>query len=227
MSDAAFEFAGVEAVARPDGALWLPAERTLVVADLHLEKASSLARRGALIPPYDSRATLGALRGAIDRHDPRCVLCLGDSFHDGEGPVRLTVQDRRALQDLMNGREWAWIVGNHDPRPAAGLGGAVAEELSLGRLTFRHEAELEAPAGEVSGHFHPKAIVATGARRVRAPCFITDGRRLILPAFGALTGGLDVFDPAIAGLLAPRFTVFVLGRRRVHRVSSAGLLSPR
>ncbi len=226
MSDAAFVFAGVEVVASLSGALLLPAAATLIVADLHLEKGSSFARHGMPLPPYDSRATLAALARVLDRHRPRCVVCLGDSFHDAHGPGRLDACDRAALAALMAARDWLWVTGNHDPAPPVDLGGEAVAELVFAGLTLRHAALPAAPAGEVSGHVHPKASVATAARRISARCFVGDDRRLILPAFGAFTGGLDVFDPAIAGLLGPAFTAWVLGRRRVHGMASGALLRP-
>ena len=226
MSGAAFVFAGVEMEAGLSGALVLPDVSTLVVADLHLEKGSSFARRGTPLPPYDSRATLSALARALDRHRPRRIVCLGDSFHDTQGPRRLAVRERADLAALMAAREWLWVSGNHDPVPPAGLGGDVVSEVMLAGLTFRHAALSDAQRGEVSGHVHPKASVATAARRISARCFVGDDRRLILPAFGAFTGGLDVFDPAIAGLLAPHFTAWVLGRARVHALASGALQRP-
>lgn len=211
---------------RPDlsGALFWPEGSALVVSDLHLEKASSFAANGHLLPPYDTADTLRQLEAAILRFRPARVICLGDSFHDGEAPARLDLQDAARIRALAAGRDWVWICGNHDPEPPVDWGGRVARELTLGALTFRHEAQRQGPgAGEVSGHFHPKASVRVRARRLTARCFVTDGRRLILPAFGAFTGGLDVRDPAIARLFAADFTVHLLGRKRIFAYSSAAL----
>lgn len=216
MSDAPFDFAGTAMIATLSGALVLPEHATVVVSDLHLEKGSSLARRGALLPPYDSRATLALLADTLERYRPQRVVCLGDSFHDGSAPGRLSASDRTGLAALMGGREWVWIVGNHDREPAPGLGGEVAAEFHVAGLVLRHEARRGEVSGEVSGHYHPKATIRTGPRRISAPCFVGDGRRLILPAFGAYTGGLDIRDPEIAQLFEARVRAWILGRSRVH-----------
>lgn len=210
---------GATLVPDPSGALFWPARKALVVADLHLEKGSSFAARGRLLPPYDSRATLAALERAIAAHRPDHVICLGDSFHDREAAARLSKQEIATIRRLTATHRWTWIAGNHDPNPPAILGGEIADDLTIGPLTFRHQALEDAPApGELSGHFHPKASVATRGRRITARCFVTDGRRAILPSFGAYTGGLDVLDPAIAGLFWHGFTVYLLGRERVYVV---------
>jgi DNA ligase-associated metallophosphoesterase len=237
VSGAWFRFAGAALLATPAGGLWWKSEATLVVADLHLEKGSSLARRGALLPPYDTRATLARLAGLVEALAPRRVICLGDSFHDGGGPGRLAEEDAGQLESLARGREWLWIAGNHDPAPAPELPGSVVEEAAIGPLVFRHQASPAAPegrgdasgdvsgdvSGEVSGHYHPKAAVVVAGRRLTGRCFATDGRRLILPAFGAYAGGLCVLDPAIAALLAPAFTAHLIGRARVHTFPSLRL----
>jgi DNA ligase-associated metallophosphoesterase len=218
--------AGVDLWATIEGGLWWPAEATLMIADLHLEKGSSLARRGALLPPYDSAATLTLLSRVINRLAPRRVVCLGDSFHDADAADRLSANDARLLRSLARGRQWEWIAGNHDGASFAGFDGDVATEASLGPLVFRHRATVAATTGEVSGHFHPKARVAVAGRRIACRCFASDGQRLILPAFGAYAGGLDVFDPAIAALLSPAFSVWLLGRARVHHLPSRRLHRP-
>ena len=208
--------AGVAILADPAGALYWPEERILVVADLHLEKGSSYAARGVLLPPYDTAATLARLALAINRYAPRAVIALGDSFHDGGGPARVLDEDRASLRLLQRGRDWIWIAGNHDPAPPLHLGGLVQAELTLGPLLFRHIAAAEASPGEVSGHFHPKAALNWRGRRLGGRCFIGDDRRLILPAFGAYAGGLDVRDPAIAGLFGQRTRIHILGQSRLH-----------
>jgi DNA ligase-associated metallophosphoesterase len=209
----------------PSGALIWPARRLLVVADLHLEKGSSFAASGRLLPPYDSRATLAALDRVIETHRPDHVVCLGDSFHDTEAAARLSDAEVATIHRLTAAHRWTWIAGNHDPDPPSMLGGETADTLTLGPLTFRHQAVPDRPApGELSGHFHPKATVATRGRRITARCFVTDGRRAILPSFGAYTGGLDVLDPAIAGLFRRAFTVHMLGRERIHAVERRKLL---
>ena len=209
----------------PAGALVWPAPRLVVVADLHLEKGSSFAARGKLLPPYDSRATLAALERVVDAHRPEHVICLGDSFHDTDAAARLSDAEVATIRRLTAARRWTWIAGNHDPDPPATLGGEIADELTLGPLVFRHQALPDGPApGELSGHFHPKATVATRSRRITARCFVTDGTRAILPSFGAYTGGLDVLDPAIAGLFRRAFTVHMLGREKIHAMPRGKLV---
>jgi DNA ligase-associated metallophosphoesterase len=208
-------FHGVDLVAEPSGALWWPATGTLIVADLHLEKGSSFATRGVLLPPYDTRATLERLAAAIDRPRLQRVICLGDSFHDDGAAARLCAEDEARLSRLTGLCDWVWVAGNHDPRPPHGLGGRiVAETLSIGRLTFRHIAAA-APAGEVSGHYHPKTSLYWRGRRLSGRCFVLDDRRLILPAFGAYAGGLDVREPALRGLFASEPAVHLIARDRI------------
>ncbi|MEK9661017.1 MAG: ligase-associated DNA damage response endonuclease PdeM [Alphaproteobacteria bacterium] len=203
------------------GAVVDPASRTLAVADLHLEKGSAYAAGGRLLPPYDTAATLAALHRLTRHYRPKSVVCLGDSFHDGDGPARLAPRDRTLLTRLVGAHDWIWVAGNHDPALPGSLGGRHVVEWRLGNIVFRHDAgdtgAAGTPAGEVSGHFHPRASVSTRGRRVTARCFVSDGRRLILPAFGAYTGGLNALDPAIAGLMRPAFRVFLLGRERLFR----------
>ncbi len=213
---------GVDLVADLSGALWWPGRRTLVVADLHLEKGSGFAARGALLPPYDTAATLGRLEAVVGRLRPDRVICLGDSFHDDGARARLPPSQAARISALTAAHDWLWIAGNHDPEPPDDWGGAVRPDLVDGALVFRHHAEPGA-AGEVSGHYHPRASIATRARRVRGRCFVGDGRRLILPAFGAYTGGLDVLDPAIAGLFAGGFRVHLLGRDAIYAFPKAAL----
>jgi DNA ligase-associated metallophosphoesterase len=205
------------------GALWWPARRTLVVADLHLEKGSSFAARGQFLPPYDTAATLRLLEEAVARLRPERLIALGDSFHDRAAAERVPPAERARVRAMTAALEWVWIAGNHDPEPPADWGGAVHAELPLESLVFRHEAEAQRPAGEVSGHFHPKASVRVRGRRVSARCFVTDGRRLILPSFGAYTGGLDVLDPAVSRLFPQGFTAHLLGRRKLVAYPAAAL----
>lgn len=207
----------------PEGALWWAERHTLLVADLHLEKGSAFARRGRPLPPYDSAATLARLAALLRRLPAERVVCLGDSFHDAEAAARLGTAELAGLRGLMAGRDWVWIAGNHDPAPPAELGGRAADRLTLGPLTFRHIPSGPGVAGEVAGHLHPKATVATRGRTVRAACFVTDGRRLILPALGAYAGGLDVHDPAIAALFRRGFRVLLLGRERLHAFPAGAL----
>ncbi len=203
------------------GALYWPERKTLIVADLHFEKGSSFARRGVLLPPYDTRATLERLTLLVRRYRPDCVVCLGDSFHDGDGPARLVEGDAARLHTVVDNQDWFWVAGNHDPFPPRWLGGEVVSELVAGPLVFRHQPRgAVLAAGEVIGHFHPKATIATRGRRVTGPCFVTDGTRMILPAIGAFTGGLDVLDGAISNLFGrASFRVLLLGKERLHLFS--------
>jgi DNA ligase-associated metallophosphoesterase len=203
---------GVELQADISGALIWPARRLAVVADLHFEKATAFAARGLFLPPYDTAATLDKLEAAIARHEVARVICLGDSFHDAGAAGRLDPAQAARIQALTARLDWTWIAGNHDPAPPEDWGGRVAAEITEGALTFRHEAEPASRGGEVSGLFHPKAAVTLRGKRISAPCFVTDGRRLILPAFGAFTGGLSVLDPAISGLFKRGFQATLLGR---------------
>ena len=214
---------GTALLADRSGALFVPAHAALIVADLHLEKGSGLARAGSLLPPYDSRATLAALAEAIERRRPRQVICLGDSFHDRDAAARLDGADAALLRALVAGREWLWLLGNHDPAPPAGIGGAVAAELVLGGLVLRHQARPGPVAGEISGHLHPKASLSWRGRRVGGRCFVAGRSRVVLPAFGAYAGGLDVLAPAISGLFGGGFEALLLGRQRLARFSAAQL----
>jgi DNA ligase-associated metallophosphoesterase len=217
---------GVPLLADLSGALVWPERRVLAVADLHLEKGSAFARQGQLLPPYDTAATLAALAGAIERYRPERVICVGDSFHDGNAAERLADADGARLRQLTETCDWIWIAGNHDPRPPADWGGRVEAEVTIAPLVFRHQAlEGTRAPGEVSGHYHPKARVRLRTGRASARCFVTDGRRLVLPAFGAYTGGLNVLDPAIARLFAKDFRVHLLGRQTIHVFPRAGLLA--
>jgi len=199
----------------PAGALFWPAERVVVVADLHLEKGTAAARQGHLIPPWDSRATLEKLARLVHRLRPRLTIALGDSFHDGNGPARLASQDAQRLRDITSTTDFLWIHGNHDPDPPRGVGGDQAGEFSLGGITFRHQAS-PCISGEISGHFHPKARVPTRAGEVVRPCFVADARKIMLPAFGAYTGGLNVRAPAIAAHFPRGGRVFLLGAQRLY-----------
>lgn len=216
---------GASLIADPTGALYWPDEGLLAVADLHLEKGSAFAARGVLLPPYDTAATLARLGRLIARYAPRLVIALGDSFHDGGGAARMVEPDRAALGILQRGRDWLWIAGNHDPDPAAGVGGQFAAMLALGPLTFRHEPSAEVPSGDIAGHLHPQARVARRGRAVSRRCFAANARRLIMPAFGAYTGGLNVRDRAIATLFGRLdFTAHMLGDSRLYAVAVARCL---
>ena len=190
------------------------------MADLHLEKGSAFAARGVLLPPYDTAATLARLSRLIARYSPRVIVALGDSFHDGRGPGRLADTDRATLRGLQRGRDWIWIAGNHDPEPAPSVGGRFLSTLSLGALTFRHEP-AEKARGEIAGHLHPIARVARRGRAVSRRCFACDGERIVMPAFGAYAGGLNVRDRAFAQVFETlKFTAHMLGERRVYAVAT-------
>ncbi len=214
---------GVELSAEPDGSLWWPEQAALVVADLHLEKATALARHGALLPPFDTRETLARLERAIERRAPRRVISLGDAFHDRDGAARLESDELATLTALASGREWLWIAGNHE-RDAVPFGEAL-DDAALGPLRFRHAPLPQAMPGEVAGHYHPKAAIRIHGRRVVRPCFATDGQRLILPAFGAFTGGLDLLHPALRGLFGDDLCALMLASTTVHAVAASNLVN--
>lgn len=200
-ADCRFAFAGHHLVALADGALWWPARQALIVADLHFEKASALARSGQMLPPYDSAATLARLEASVESTGARELWCLGDSFHDGEGVGRLAPMVRARLLALTARLAWTWISGNHDGLSGRALGGMVREEALVDGLTLRHEARPEEREAELSGHYHPKCKVATRGRSVSRRCFLLGDNRLILPAYGSLAGGLDVRAPAFSRLI--------------------------
>ena len=219
-SGGALAVAGVELVADAAGALYWPEQGLLVVSDLHLEKGSAFAARGVLLPPYDTAATLGRLGQLIGRYTPRLVVALGDSFHDGRGPARLADTDRAALRGLQRGRDWIWIAGNHDPEPPAGVGGRSLATFASGALHFRHQPKGSVD-GEIAGHLHPVARVARRGRTVSRRCFASDGQRLVMPAFGAFAGGLNVRDRTFAAVFTTlAFTAHMLGERRVYAVAA-------
>jgi len=207
-----------EVVMRCSGALWLEAERTLVVADLHLEKGSSYAARGQMLPPYDTRETLDRLEAEVAALSPAAVILLGDTFHDRRSEDRLAGDDAERLRALAAGRRLIWVIGNHDADGPRRLPGEVADELELLGLTFRHEPQAGVQPGEVAGHLHPAAKVRAPRGTVRRRCFVTDGQRLILPAFGAYAGGLNVRDAAFAGLFMRPPLAGALGPTRVRAV---------
>lgn len=209
---------GAEVVLDPLGALVWPKERLLVVADLHLEKGSSYARRGQMLPPYDTVDTLTCLEVLIAHWKPATVIALGDSLHDRWGAERLPAAALKRLNTLQDGRSFIWIAGNHDPDPSPLLGGEWAAEARIGPLTFRHEPRLKPLDGEVAGHLHPSARLLVRGRTIRRRCFATDGRRMVLPALGAFAGGLNVRHPALSGLFTGAFEVHMLGKARTYRI---------
>lgn len=221
MTAAPIHIAGERLMLDPEGVLWWPARRLLAVADLHLEKGSALAARGALVPPYDSRATLDRLLPLVRRYRPARLVALGDSFHDRNGATRLPAAEAERIGTLAQSVDLIWVLGNHDPAPPAGLPGTATPAHQEGPLAFRHDAS-GAPH-EISGHLHPKASVPTRGRRVSRPCFVADPRRIVLPAFGAYTGGLDVREPAIRALFPRGGRAFLLGRGRLFSFTLAEL----
>ena len=198
-----FSFAGETFLATPDGALYWPARQSLLVADLHLEKASWFARFGQFLPPYDSQATLQALAREVAQTGAKRLYCLGDSFHDRFGCDRLQAAARNLLTDLTNSVDWTWIVGNHDPGFADHCGGRLVEEEEVSGIVLRHEAVRGDPRPEMSGHFHPKLRLNLKGRHVSRRCFVVSATKIILPAFGSLTGGLDAHHPEIIGNVGP------------------------
>ncbi len=205
-------------VMRCSGALWLETERTLVVADLHLEKGSSYAARGQMLPPYDTRETLRRLDVEVAALAPDTVILLGDTFHDRRSEDRLAGDDADQLRALATGRRLIWVIGNHDADGPRALPGEVVDETQLAGLTFRHEPQPGSQPGEVAGHLHPAARVKAPRGTVRRRCFITDGERVILPAFGAYAGGLNVRDVAFAGMFMRQPLAGVLGPQRVRAI---------
>jgi DNA ligase-associated metallophosphoesterase len=194
-----FSFAGETFFASADGALFWPAQQALLVADLHLEKASWFARLGQFLPPYDSHATLSGLSAAVERTGATRLFCLGDSFHDRFGCDRLPESARELLTELTERLDWTWIVGNHDPGFADHCGGTLVEEMEIAGIVLRHEAVRGDPRPEMSGHYHPKLRLNLKGRRVSRRCFVISQTKMILPAFGSLTGGLDAHHPEILG----------------------------
>jgi uncharacterized protein len=211
--------AGISLVADRAGALYWRDEGLLAIADLHLEKGSSFAARGVLLPPYDTAATLAGVARLVTRYAPRTVVALGDSFHDGNGPSRIAAADRATLAALQRGRDWIWIAGNHDPDRPDGVGGIFCGLLAIGALVFRHAPT--SAEGEIAGHLHPVARLSARGRSMSRRCFASDGTRLVMPAFGAYAGGLNVRHRAFAdvfGTLA--FTAHLLGGRRIYSLAA-------
>jgi len=204
-----FSFSGHELLALPQGALFWPARRALLVADLHLEKASWFASGGQMLPPYDSIATLADLGTLAAATAAEEIWCLGDSFHDRDGCDRLPERARAMLTALTATTRWTWIVGNHDPALSDPCGGAIADEAVIDGLVLRHEADPTEARPELSGHFHPKLRISHRGRQVSRRCFIATETKLILPAFGALTGGLDARHPEIVRAVGARAEALV------------------
>jgi hypothetical protein len=207
------------------GALYWEAEDTLLVADLHLEKGAAFAALGMLLPPYDTRTTLERLAKVIGAVEPSRVVALGDSFHRGELAEHLAPEDLKFLLKLQQGREWYWICGNHDPHLPASIGGTVCATLTICGITLRHEPSAEPSAREIAGHLHPVARIARRGAVIRRRCFATDGNRLVMPAFGAYAGGLNVLDRAFSPLfLRYQLEAWMMGRADVYPVLGSLLL---
>ena len=226
---ATIKIAGEDVLCHPSGALYLTRDRVLVVSDLHFEKGSSFARRGQFLPPYETAETLRRLETVIAFFQPETVISLGDSFHDVGGAGRMPELYRQQLLSLMHGREWFWVSGNHDPAPPERLPGMCVDEIAVGGLVLRHEPSgrdlgLGVGVGEVAGHLHPGARIVQRGQSVRRACFATDGTRLIMPAFGSLTGTLNVLDRAFSGLFRQEnLMAYMLGQHRVYPIAGSQL----
>ena len=213
------KLAGLEMIPDLSGALYLPDQQTLIIADLHLEQGTSLARRGLHVPPFDTQSSLDLLDAVVSANNPQRLIFLGDSFHDQEGSSRLDEMHREKLKSITNTVETFWISGNHDPAAPHDLGGTHAEEIALGSITLRHKpAELEEGKYEISGHLHPGCTIVQRGRSIRGKCFVADERRLIMPAFGAYTGALSVTGRAFDGLFKHDATQsWMIGKAAMHR----------
>ncbi|MGQ4275147.1 ligase-associated DNA damage response endonuclease PdeM [Terrihabitans sp. B22-R8] len=220
------DIAGTTFNVLPEGGLWHADERTLIVADLHLEKGSAFAQRGrGFLPPYDTAATLAMLGKLMSRLQPKRVVALGDSFHDSRAGERIRGEDVATLCGLQVGRDWLWIAGNHDPEPPSCAQGEWLTEMRLSNVTLRHEPAVGAADGEIAGHLHPVAKIRVRGSSVRRRCVATDGRRAILPAFGVYAGGLNVRDRAFGGLFRPgELCAWMLGKSSVYRMPAEKLV---
>ncbi len=214
---------GVKIELDPSGALFVPGQKVLIVSDLHLEKGSAFAARGMPLPPYDTTATLKLINAAARKYAPPTIVSLGDSFHDRKAGERLDRKDANEIRKLTSHYEWVWITGNHDPDPPDWIGGRIVDELILDGLLLRHEPKIRPVAGEIAGHLHPKASVRVRGRRIQRRCFASNGLRLIMPAFGTYTGGLNVRDKAFGKLFTGPFQAHMLSGNSIHHVASAKL----
>lgn len=221
MTAAPIHLAGERLMLDPLGALIWPAVGLLAVSDLHLEKGTSFARKGMLLPPWDTHVTLDTLTVLLRRWQPRIVVALGDSFHDNDGAARLPKSEQARLAAMTDAHRFVWVLGNHDPKPPAHVGGEWVEQFDTDPIVFRHQAIVGAADGEIVGHHHPKAVVPARGGPVSRPCFVADTRRVMMPAFGTYTGGLDVRDPAIVRLFPRGGRVFLLGRERLFSFAMA------
>ncbi len=220
------QFMGNTFVLDPSGCLYWKEKNLLVVSDLHLEKGSSYAaKKGLFIPPYDTQATLETLALRIAYWQPQTLLSLGDSFHDDNAASRLPNSYKQHLSQLMQGREWIWISGNHDPSPPQDLGGTFCESIQIDNLNFCHEPKLDCKPGEIAGHLHPSAKIKQRGKSVRRRCFIGDEKRFVMPAFGSFTGGLNVLDEAYSGFFKGRnFKSWMLSGNHVFEIEGRKLV---
>lgn len=207
---------GAELTLDPSGAAWWAERATLLVADLHLGRGPSTARASQLLPPHDRHSTVGRLALVLRRYRPDRVIVLGSGLDDGEAAPRMTAEDAALIERLVSEHEWMWIVGNPESMPAPRLGGALLTELALEPLILRHKPEAGHVAGEVCGYFHPMAAVRVRGRRLSGRSFVTDGERLVLPAFGSHAGGTDALDPAIRELFERQVRVYLIGRDGIY-----------
>lgn len=227
-SRVAIEVAGVEILCDRAGVAFMPDHSALIVSDLHLEKGAAFARRGMMLPPYDTAVTLDRLGAVLAIYRPKQVISLGDSFHDRLGAAHLPPLFAARLKAMMRGYEWYWVAGNHDPDRPDGLPGTAVDIVALGGLTLRHEPAggTKSTRGEVAGHLHPVARVVRRGRGVRRACFASDGNRLVMPAFGATTGGLDLDHGAMRGLFdRSKLCAHLLGSERLYSVRYANLVA--
>ena len=213
---------GKQLVADNSGALYWPGERTLLVADLHLEKGSAYAARGgSMLPPYDTRQTLIRLAEVLDRYEPARVIALGDSVHDAGAVRRMSADDLQILRMMQEDREWIWLTGNHDPDVSPVLGGRSAGELAVGCIVLRHQPANGCITHEIAAHMHPAARLSMYGYSIRRPCFVSNGRRLVMPAFGAFAGGLNVLDDAFQPLFGNGgLAVWMLGQEGLYPVAT-------
>lgn len=219
MRQTEIELNGTAVVCAYEGVAYLPGSRILVISDLHLEKGAAHARRGLMLPPYDTAATLARLQVAVARFAPSCIISLGDSFHDRKGSAHLPAIYRDALAAVQSGRDWIWIEGNHDPEPPQGLAGQFHAAFHAETLTFRHAPSKTPVAGEVAGHLHPVARVVRRGKGVRRACFAADGTRMLMPAFGSTTGGLLLEHPAIRPLFdREKLSAHLIGAERIYSI---------
>ena len=207
----------------PLGALYWAAGETLIVSDLHFEKGTSFARKGIMLPPFDTRATIMRIEALLRRYKPVRVISLGDAFHDTEAEARIEEEDAARIEAMTRDADWLWILGNHDPEPPARFVGTCEREAQIGPLIFRHEPKAGFAPGEICGHLHPCARIVTEGRALRRRCFAAGDDRLVMPALGAFTGGLNILNEAFAGI-APDPIAWVMGAEGVYRVTRANLV---